>query len=245
MIRFGHFVSSKAKELTIKMQRRCRNCFCHEDNEKLEKKLTEAVKENEELQQKLIILEQDWQYESNLYSKTCHRFIESERRKMNLNAQLDEVHNKWVEEKKRSQELLNQKSATDAKTQQLENKARNKDTRIIELERKIKNSGAAAKESESKYSNNMAELDSMRGKHRKESNARIGELKSKLEALENRKLEEQVNLTTSDDQVPTKPESSIFVIILTIMMPVDSRRYWEAVSLFTQEKPQMQIWVCL
>ena len=65
-----------------------------EDNEKLEKKLNEAVKENEELQQKLIISEQDWQHESNLYSKTCDRIIESERREMNLNAQLDEVHNK-------------------------------------------------------------------------------------------------------------------------------------------------------
>ena len=69
----------------------------------------------------------------------------------------------------------------------------------------------------------MAELDNMIEKHRKiiaesesgqmsleESKTRISELKSKLEALENRKSEEQVNLTTSDDQVPTKPESSIF-----------------------------------
>ena len=55
---------------------------------------------------------------------------------------------KLEEEKKRSQELLNQKTAADAKTQQLENEARNKDTRIIELERKIKNSEAVAHEIE-------------------------------------------------------------------------------------------------
>ena len=194
-----------------------------EDNEKLEKKLTEAVKENEELQQKLIILEQDFLHESNLYSNTLHRVTESERREMNLNSELDKAHNKWVEEKKRSQDLLNEKNATDAKTQNLENEARYKDTKIIELERKVKDSEAVAKESESKYSNTMAELDNMREKHRKisaesesgqksleESNSRISELKSKLEALENRKLEEQVNLTTSDDQVPSKHESSIY-----------------------------------
>ena len=94
---------------------------------------------------------------------------------------------------------MNQKSSADAKTQQLENEARNKDTRIIELERKIKNSEAVARESESKYSNTMVKLDNMREEHRKisaesesgqksleESNSRISEQKSKLEALENR-----------------------------------------------------------
>jgi len=105
VIRFGHFVSSKAKELTIRMERRCRSCSCHEDNKKLEKKLTEAVKENEELQQKLIKLEQDFQHELNLYSNTLHRLTESERREMNLSSELDKVHNKWVEEKNRSQDL--------------------------------------------------------------------------------------------------------------------------------------------
>ena len=107
---------------------------------------------------------------------------------------------KLEEEKKRNQELLNQKSTTDAKTQQLENEARNKDTRILELERKVKNSETVAKRSENKYSNTMAELDSIKEKHKilsaksesgqkspEESNARIGELKSKLEAIENNK----------------------------------------------------------
>ena len=75
-----------------------------EDNEKLEKKLTEAVKENEELQQKLIGLK-----------GILHRVTESERREMNLSSELDKVHNKWVEEKNRSRDLLNQKSATDKK----------------------------------------------------------------------------------------------------------------------------------
>ena len=75
------------------------------ENEKLEEKMSEAAKENEKLQQKLIILEQDWQHESNLYSKSCHRVIELERKETTLLSQSREVHNKLVEEKKRSQEL--------------------------------------------------------------------------------------------------------------------------------------------
>ena len=82
-------------------------------------------------------MEQDWQHESNLYSKSCHRVIELERKEITLLTQSDEVHNKLVEEKKRSLELLNQKIAADEKTKQLENEARNKIDRIIELERKI------------------------------------------------------------------------------------------------------------
>ena len=50
-------------------------------------------------------MEQDWQHESNLYSKSCHRVIELERKEITLLTQSDEVHNKLAEEKKRSQEL--------------------------------------------------------------------------------------------------------------------------------------------
>ena len=79
-------------------------------------KLNEAVEENGKLQQKLIILEQDWQHESNLYSKSCHRVIELERKEITLLTQVDEVQNKMVDEKKRGQELLYQKNGADAKT---------------------------------------------------------------------------------------------------------------------------------
>ena len=97
-----------------------------EDNEKLEKKLTEAVKENEELQQKLIILEQDWQHESNLYSKSCHNVIELERKEITLLTQLDEVHNKFVEEKekvaKSSQEVIELRTTAREAAEELQSK---------------------------------------------------------------------------------------------------------------------------
>ena len=48
-----------------------------------------------------------------------------------LKAESVEAHNNWVDERERSQELLIQKNAADAKTQQLENEARHKITRII------------------------------------------------------------------------------------------------------------------
>ena len=47
--------------------------------------------------------------------------------------------------KHHDQELINQKSAADAKGQQLENEARNKDIKILELERKVKSSETIAK----------------------------------------------------------------------------------------------------
>ena len=74
MIRFGHFVSSKAKELTIRMKRPCRNCQslygqpcqyywsdksglyekeCVIRYEELQAKLAKAVEDNEKLEKKL------------------------------------------------------------------------------------------------------------------------------------------------------------------------------------------------
>ena len=147
---------------TVKMQEEQKKRIAY-----LERNINAHVHQSGELRKeidnlRLKLKEQDKEIENKV-----HETLEYSRSEKEMKQEIGILKFKLEEEKKRNQELLNQKSATDAKTQQLENEARNKDTRIIELERKIKNSEAAAKESGSKYSNTMVELDGIKEKHKK------------------------------------------------------------------------------
>ena len=94
---------------------------------------------------------------------------------------------------------------------------RSKTSKIVELEQEVKTLKAAAEE---EFENGQKNLE--------ESNARIGQLKRKLEAMEDNKESEEQKVKE-----------------LELVDVSDDQHHWEAVPLLTQEEPQMQIWGCL